>query len=147
MSGRTHAIVFVSAPTFLCVIARLDRAIWKDLAAHSAASASRPTFLIPICVTQPVEESGVARGRGRLTISAPAARLLGMRSLLSVPMMLLLATPAVAQDFEKGVEALKRGDVAAAMSEWRPLAEQGHVEAQFELGLMYDIGWGVPQDE
>ena len=30
--------------------------------------------------------------------------------------------------------------------EWRPLAEQGDAKAQFNLGLMYRKGNGVPQD-
>jgi TPR repeat protein len=28
----------------------------------------------------------------------------------------------------------------------RPLAEQGNAEAQSLLGLLYELGWGVPQD-
>jgi TPR repeat protein len=39
-------------------------------------------------------------------------------------------------------------DTAAnALREWRPLAEQGDAQAQFNLGLMYDNGIGVPQDD
>ena len=33
-----------------------------------------------------------------------------------------------------------------ALNEWRPLAEQGNADAQFYLGLMYQRGYGVPQD-
>jgi len=29
---------------------------------------------------------------------------------------------------------------------WKPLAEQGDANAQFNLGVMYDKGEGVPQD-
>ncbi len=32
------------------------------------------------------------------------------------------------------------------MKWFRKDAEQGHADAQFLLGLMYDNGWGVPQD-
>jgi len=32
------------------------------------------------------------------------------------------------------------------MTEWQPLAEQGDVRAQFNLGVMYHQGHGVPQD-
>jgi len=48
--------------------------------------------------------------------------------------LLLLGTPAMAQDYWEGFEAHKRGDYAAALNEWRPLAEEGDVHAQFSLG-------------
>jgi TPR repeat protein len=56
-----------------------------------------------------------------------------------------LATPAWA-DFQAGTYAYKSGDFATALREWRPLAEQGDADAQYNLGLMYDKGYGVPQD-
>ena len=43
--------------------------------------------------------------------------------------------------------AYQRGDYATALREWRPLAEQGYADAQFNLGVMYDEGRGVPQDD
>ncbi len=43
--------------------------------------------------------------------------------------------------------AAKRGDYATALREWRPLAEQGHAEAQHNLGLLYGNGRGVSQDD
>ena len=49
-------------------------------------------------------------------------------------------------DFNKGLAAAQSGDFATALREWRPLAEQGHANAQFYLGLMYDKGEGVLQD-
>jgi len=59
---------------------------------------------------------------------------------------LLLALPAAGQDFDKGVAAHGRGDYAAALKEWRPLAEQGNARAQNNLGTMYAEGEGVKQD-
>ena len=53
---------------------------------------------------------------------------------------------AYAQDFEKGVEAARKGDYATALKEWRYLAEQGDAEAQRMLGLTYATGRGVTQD-
>ena len=44
--------------------------------------------------------------------------------------------PAIAQDFDKGLAAAQRGDYAAALQEWRPLAERGNVDAQFNLDWM-----------
>ena len=43
--------------------------------------------------------------------------------------------------------AYQRGDYATALREWRPLAEQGNPEAQFNLGAMYERGQGVTQDD
>ncbi len=58
---------------------------------------------------------------------------------------LFAGLPAFA-DFQKGYDASKKGDYATALREWRPIAENGDAVAQYNLGLMYDRGWGVPQD-
>ncbi len=49
-------------------------------------------------------------------------------------------------DFQKGLEALEAGDYETALRELRPLAEQGHADAQYYLGEMYAGGDGVAQD-
>ena len=49
-------------------------------------------------------------------------------------------------DFQNGVAAYDSGDYATALREWTPLAEQGDADAQYNLGLMYANGEGVPQD-
>ena len=49
-------------------------------------------------------------------------------------------------DFNSGAKAFNRGDYATAIREWQPLAEQGHLQAQANLGAMYINGTGVPQD-
>jgi uncharacterized protein len=54
---------------------------------------------------------------------------------------------AQAQDFDKGLAAAQAGDYATALQEWRPLAEQGDAEAQYNLGIMYSNGQGVIQDD
>ncbi len=56
-------------------------------------------------------------------------------------------TPPAEADLSAGFAAYRRGDYATALSEWRPLAEQGHAKAQNNLGLMYRNGEGVPQDD
>ena len=50
-------------------------------------------------------------------------------------------------DYYKGFDAYQNGDYATALRELQPLAEQGDANAQYNLGLMYDKGLGVPQDE
>ena len=52
----------------------------------------------------------------------------------------------LAQDFQKGFAAYQSGDYVTALQEWRPLAEQGIAKAQYNLGVMYEQGWGVLQD-
>lgn len=51
--------------------------------------------------------------------------------------------PAMA-DVKAGVDAYKRGDYAAALAQWRPLAERGDPDAQFNLAQAYRLGRGVP---
>ncbi|MFT5182263.1 MAG: hypothetical protein ACI8S3_002153 [Alphaproteobacteria bacterium] len=53
---------------------------------------------------------------------------------------------AGAQNFEKGLEAARAGDFAAAVAQWRPLASAGNVEAQFNIGAIYEEGLEVPAD-
>lgn len=48
--------------------------------------------------------------------------------------------------FREGLVDAKRGDFKAALSEFKPLADQGYADAQNGLGLMYENGSGVPQD-
>ena len=45
-----------------------------------------------------------------------------------------------------GYQSYLKGDYAAAYREWLPLAELGDVEAQYNLGVLYDEGAGVDQD-
>ena len=51
-----------------------------------------------------------------------------------------------AADFNTGLAAYNKGDYTTAAREWRPLADQGIAAAQFNLGLLYLDGHGVPQD-
>lgn len=45
-----------------------------------------------------------------------------------------------------GYQSYLKGDYQAAYKEWLPLAELGDVEAQYNLGVMYDEGAGMEQD-
>jgi TPR repeat protein len=72
-----------------------------------------------------------------------------MRRLSLFPTLLtftaLIAIPAFA-DFQTGLDAYQKGDYVTAAKEWRPLAEGGYASAQFNLGLLYLDGHGVPQN-
>lgn len=50
-------------------------------------------------------------------------------------------------DFQAGMDANNREDYATALREWRPLAEKGDALAQYNLGVLYRKGRGVPQDD
>ena len=58
----------------------------------------------------------------------------------------MLATTVTNAGVEEGIAALQRGDYATAIRELRPLAEQGHADAQVYVGLMYGLGQGVAKD-
>ena len=58
---------------------------------------------------------------------------------------LLLTTLAYA-DFQAGLAAYDQGDYATALNEFLPLAQQGDAKAQFNMGILYEKGQGVPQD-
>ena len=48
--------------------------------------------------------------------------------------------------FDRAIAAYKRGDYAEAVKWFRKAAEQGHGSAQYNLGLAYMEGKGVPED-
>ncbi len=50
------------------------------------------------------------------------------------------AAPA---DVKAGIDRWTRGDYAGAVAQWRPLAEAGNADAQFNLGQAYKLGRGV----
>lgn len=47
-------------------------------------------------------------------------------------------------DVRAGIEAWRAGNYEAAIREWRPLADRGDADAQFNLGQAYRLGRGVP---
>ena len=48
---------------------------------------------------------------------------------------------------QRGYEAAQRGDYATALKEWTPLANQGDGNAQYNLGIIFSYGHGVPKDQ
>ncbi|HZP92500.1 MAG TPA: tetratricopeptide repeat protein [Burkholderiales bacterium] len=59
----------------------------------------------------------------------------------------LLFPLGAAAGFDEGVQAYNSGDYAKAVAEFKPLAEQGHADAQFIMGRLYHEGYGVPRDQ
>lgn len=51
------------------------------------------------------------------------------------------------EDYERAGQAYRSGDFATAMKIAKSLAEQGHADAQYNLGVMYRDGQGVKKDD
>jgi TPR repeat protein len=60
---------------------------------------------------------------------------------------LSFAAPVAAESLEQAVAAYRLADYATALRVYHSLAEQGLAVAQFNLGLMYDLGQGVVQND
>ena len=75
------------------------------------------------------------------------------RSAYWMTMLLIIAllAPVYAADFQAGVkaglEAFERGDFVSAVRQFHLLAEQGLAEAQYNLGVAYIEGKGVPKND
>jgi TPR repeat protein len=65
---------------------------------------------------------------------------------IALAFLMTFSLPVMAQDFGRGDAAYDAGDYITALKEWTPLAEAGDVKAQYNLGEMYALGRGVPQD-
>jgi cell division septation protein DedD len=63
--------------------------------------------------------------------------------ILAAAVLIATSAPVGAQSVKLGADAWQRGDYAAAVAIWRPLAEKGEPEAQFDLGQAYRLGKGV----
>ncbi len=62
-----------------------------------------------------------------------------------VVLLLGLAFPAWA-DSKVADDAVQRGDYDTALREYRALAKVGNPHAEYNIGVMYDLGTGVEQD-
>ena len=68
------------------------------------------------------------------------------KHLVTAAMAALLSVPVSAQSVKAGIEAWQRADYASAVEIWRPFAEKGDADAEFNLGQAYRLGRGVPLD-
>jgi len=68
-----------------------------------------------------------------------------LRAMLAF-MLVAMAGAAVAGPLDDAAVAYQRGDYAAAMLLFKPLADRGDAVAQYRVGLMYFHGEGVSQD-
>ena len=69
-----------------------------------------------------------------------------MKSLIKILLLLVITLSSTAFG-DDALAAYNKGDYKTAMRLWKPLAEQGDASAQYNLGLMYRNGKGVPEDD
>ena len=68
-------------------------------------------------------------------------------ALILICLLIILPTSSVGADqLQDSIDAYLKGDYAQAIRLFRPLAEQGHADAQYSLGIMYQKGQGLHQD-
>ncbi|MFP6754752.1 MAG: hypothetical protein VCB60_03410, partial [Alphaproteobacteria bacterium] len=60
--------------------------------------------------------------------------------------LLSLFSRLSAENYDDGVQAIKRGNYATAFSEWKSMAEMAQAKAQYDLGAMYAGGLGTSQN-
>ncbi len=58
-----------------------------------------------------------------------------------------LPRSAAGDPFQEGLDAFYEDAYEAAMAAWLPLAESGDPEAAYNVGLLYELGYGVPADQ
>ena len=68
------------------------------------------------------------------------------RYLVASAWLMALSVPLSAQSVAAGADAWAKGDYDGAVDNWRPLAEKGDADAQFNLGQAYRWGRGVPSN-
>lgn len=85
--------------------------------------------------------------RGTLTANS-SAELGDVMRLLWLALILVgwTVNSSVAGPLEDGLAAASKGDFATALELWKPLAEQGNADAQYNLGLLYENGSGVSRN-
>jgi TPR repeat protein len=69
-----------------------------------------------------------------------------IRLVLVFGTMMLAANFARADQLGDALKAAQRSDFAVAATLWLPLARQGNVRAQYDMGVLYQHGQGVAQD-
>ena len=55
---------------------------------------------------------------------------------------LLAFSTSLHAGYNEGVDAYQKKDYASAMAEWKPVAEKGDLDAQYNVGAMYSHALG-----
>ena len=121
---------------------------WKFRVAAEGAGDAK---LIQCGGCQPVVWQTIP-GRGAQSLQAPQAHRKirpPIKTTIALALVLVLVhiVAAVADMFDDAFEAYRRGDFEVAAKLWKPLAEQGDAAAQTKMGLLSEIGRGVPKND
>ena len=65
-----------------------------------------------------------------------------MRGAITAALFYLLMPSSGWAGFDEGFAAYERADYATAMREWKPLADDGHANAQYHIGTM-NVFYGI----
>jgi len=68
-------------------------------------------------------------------------------SLLAFTLLAAFAYPVIAGPWEDGITAFQQRNFETAYRLWLPLAEGGYANAQYRIGVLYNEGRGVPQND
>ena len=66
------------------------------------------------------------------------------KHLVAVGLLIAGSAPLSAQSVRAGIDAWQKSDYTRAVAIWRPLADKGDADAEFNLGQAYRLGRGVP---
>jgi hypothetical protein len=84
-----------------------------------------------------------AQTLGFAKLVAGGALPMNRRCLVAAAILIASAGPLSAQSVKAGIDAWQRSDYAGAVAIWRPLADKGDADAEFNLGQAYRLGRGV----
>jgi TPR repeat protein len=70
----------------------------------------------------------------------------GMKNLLLAGLLSFCAPQSIADDFEMALTALSEREYSTAYRAFKRLAKREHIDAQYQLGMLYLYGRGVDQD-
>lgn len=65
--------------------------------------------------------------------------------IISTPIHSFAKTPSAESAFEKGVSLIRQNNLSQGLTWLKNAAAQGHAQAAFELGSLYESGLGVPK--
>lgn len=66
--------------------------------------------------------------------------------ILTLLLVTSFSLPSKGNDLELGIYELNRGEFHAAIEQFRPLVAEGYAPAQYQMGVVYQHGYGVPKD-
>lgn len=70
-----------------------------------------------------------------------------LSALLALILFTFVPHSARADAYDSGMDAYQTGAYAQALLQWKTLSEHGHAQAAYNLGFMYEFGYGVAPND